>query len=65
MSIDLERVKCCILKGLHNCISSWYCKNGTNKLFFLGPTNNFNSKIDERIIHLVNNLHSHKHADCL
>ena len=39
-SINLEKAKCCILEGLHNCISSWCYKNGVDKSFFLEWTNN-------------------------
>ena len=33
-SINLKEAKRCILKGLHNCISSWCYKNGVDKSFF-------------------------------
>ena len=46
--INLEKAKCCILEGLHNCISSWCCKNGVDKSFFLEWTNNVKVKIYER-----------------
>ena len=32
--------------GLHNCISSWYYKNGVDESFFLEWTNNVKVKID-------------------
>ena len=62
-SINLEKAKHCILKGLHNCISSW-CY-GVDKSFFLERTNNVKVKIDERISRLTNKLHTNKHSYCL
>ena len=63
--INLEKAKRCILKGLHNCISSWCYKNGVDKTFFLEWTNNVKVKIDERMSHLTNELYTNKHMDCL
>ena len=63
--INLENAKRCVLEGLHNCISSWYYKNGVGKSFFLGWTNNVKIKIDERISLLTNKLYTNKHMDCL
>ena len=63
--INLEKAKRCILEGLHNCISSWYCKTGVYKSFFLKWTNNVKVKIDERMSHLTNKLYSNKYMDCL
>ena len=63
--INLEKAKCCILEGLHNCISSWCCKNGVDKSFFLKWTNNVKVKIDETMSHLINKLYTNKHMDCL
>ena len=63
--INLKKAKCCILEGLHNCISSWCYKNGVDKSFFLEWTNNVKVKIDEWMSHLTNKLHTNKHTDCL
>ena len=57
--------KCCILKGLDNCISSWCYKNGVDKSFFLEWTINVKVKIDERMSHLTNKLYTNKYKDCL
>ena len=62
---NLEKSKCCILEGLHNCISSWCFKNGVDKSFFLEWTNNVKVKIDEIMSHLTNKLYTNKHMDCL
>ena len=40
-------------------------KNGVDKSFFFEWTNNVQVKIDERISHLTNKLHTNKHMDCL
>ena len=63
--INLENGKCCILKDLDNCISTWCYKNGVDKSFFLERTNNVKIKIDERESHLANKLSTNKHRDCL
>ena len=46
-----------VLCLLNNCISSWCCKNGVDKSFFLEWANNVKIKTDERISHLANNLY--------
>ena len=63
--INLEKAKRCILKRLHNCISSWCYKSGVDKSLFLEWTNNVKVKIDERMSHLTNKLYANKHMDCL
>ena len=63
--INLEKVKCCILEDLHNCISSWCYKNVVDESFFLEWTNNVKVKIDERVSYLTNKLYTNKHMDCL
>ena len=45
-------------------MSNLCCENGVDKSFFSNG-NNVNSKIDERITKLANNLDTYKHTDYL
>ena len=53
------------MEGLHSYILSWCYKNGVDKSFFLGRTNNAKVKIDERMSHFTNKWYTNKYIDCL
>ena len=52
-------------RKVKRCISSWCYKSGVDKSFFLEWANNVKAKIDERMSHLTNKLHTNKHMDYL
>ena len=63
--MGLLKLRRCVLEGLDKCISSWSSENSIGECFFLVYINYVTYKIDERIIHLANNLHRYKHTYCL